>query len=75
MLNTGESSPGSVRGEVVLPREPAGWLPLAGTVLAYLIASIALYSSIHRLGPPRVAMVMNVEPIFTITLASIILGE
>lgn len=65
----------AVRGEVVLPSEPAGWWPLAGTVLAYLVASIALYSAIHRLGPPRVAMVMNVEPIFTITLASIILGE
>jgi drug/metabolite transporter (DMT)-like permease len=64
-----------VRGGVVLPRDPAGWWPLAGTVIAYLVASIALYSSIHRLGPPRVAMVMNVEPIFTITLASIILGE
>jgi len=65
----------AVRGEVVLPREPAGWWPLAGTVLAYLIASVALYSSIHHLGPPRAAMIMNVEPIFTITLASIILDE
>jgi drug/metabolite transporter (DMT)-like permease len=39
------------------------------------MASIALYSAIHRLGPPRVAMVMNVEPIFTIILAGIILDE
>lgn len=65
----------AARGEVVLPRDPAGWWPLTGTVLAYLVASIALYSAIHRLGPPRVAMVMNVEPIFTITLAGIILDE
>lgn len=65
----------AIRGEIVLPRDPAGWWPLIGTVIAYLVASIALYSAIHRLGPPRVAMVMNVEPIFTITLAGIILDE
>jgi drug/metabolite transporter (DMT)-like permease len=65
----------AIRGEVVLPRDPAGWWPLAGTVIAYLVASIAFYSSIHRMGPPRVAMVMNVEPVFTITLAGFILGE
>ena len=62
-------------GELVLPREPAGWWPLAGTVIAYLVASLALYSSIHRLGAPKVAIVMNIEPIFTITLAGIILDE
>jgi len=65
----------AVRGEIVLPGEPAGWRPLAGSVLAYLVASIALYSSIHRLGPPRVAIVMNVEPIFTIVLANVLLEE
>ena len=64
-----------VQGKLVLPRDTAGWWPLAGTVLAYLIASIALYSAIQRLGPPRVAIVMNVEPIFTIILAGIILEE
>ena len=65
----------AARGELVLPRDAAGWWPLAGSVLAYLVAAVALYSSIHRLGPPKVAIVMNVEPIFTIILAGIILNE
>jgi drug/metabolite transporter (DMT)-like permease len=65
----------AIRGELVLPSDPAGWWPLAGTVIAYLIASLALYSSIHRLGAPKVAIVMNIEPIFTISLAGIILDE
>lgn len=65
----------AARGEMVLPRDAAGWWPLAGSVLAYLVAAVALYSSIHRLGPPKVAIVMNVEPIFTIILAGIILQE
>jgi drug/metabolite transporter (DMT)-like permease len=65
----------AVQGELVLPRDTAGWWPLLGTVLAYILASVAFYTAIQSLGPPRVAIAMNVEPIFTISLAGIILGE
>jgi len=65
----------ALRGEVVLPRDPAGWWPLMGSVFAYIVASVALYAAIQSIGPPRVSIIMNVEPIFTITLAGVILGE
>lgn len=64
-----------VRGKLSLPSDPAGWWPLAGCLIAYLIAAVCFYSSISRLGPQKVAMAMNVEPIFTIGLAALILDE
>lgn len=64
-----------VRGKLALPGDPGGWWPLAGSVIAYLIAAICFYSAIAKLGPQKVAMAMNVEPILTISLAALILQE
>ncbi len=64
-----------VRGKLALPSDPGGWWPLAGSVIAYLLAAICFYTAIGRLGPQRVAMAMNVEPIFTIGLAALLLDE
>lgn len=63
------------RGRLALPSDPAGWWPLAGCLIAYVLAAVCFYSAIGRIGPQRVAMVMNVEPIFTISLATVILAE
>lgn len=64
-----------VRGKLALPGDAAGWWPLAGSLLAYMLAAVCFYSAIGRLGPQRVAMAMNVEPILTIGLAALILNE
>lgn len=64
-----------VRGSLALPASAAGWLPLSGTVLAYVVASLCFYTSVRRVGPSRVSMAMNMEPIFTISLAGLILAE
>jgi drug/metabolite transporter (DMT)-like permease len=64
-----------VRGTVDLPRDAAGWWPLAASVAAYLVASLSLYTSIQRAGPANAALIMNIEPISTITLAVALLGE
>lgn len=63
------------RGKLSLPSDPAGWWPLAGCLIAYLFAAVCFYSAIGRLGPQRVAMAMNVEPVLTISLAALILEE
>ncbi|MHA1536041.1 MAG: DMT family transporter [Alphaproteobacteria bacterium] len=63
------------RGRLALPVDADGWWPLAGCLLAYMLAAMSFYSAVGRLGPQRVAMAMNVEPIFTIGLAAAILAE
>ena len=63
------------RGRLALPSDVAGWWPLGGSLLGYLLAAVCFYGAIGRLGPQRVAMAMNFEPIFTIGLASLILAE
>lgn len=64
-----------VRGKLALPSDPGGWWPLAGCLIAYLLAAVCFYSALGRLGPQKVAMAMNVEPILTISLAALILEE
>lgn len=62
----------------VLPAEiPAGaWFGLVGVgVVSTFIAVLAFYGGAHRIGAARASIVSTVEPIWTIVLASVLLGE
>jgi drug/metabolite transporter (DMT)-like permease len=60
---------------------PAGWTPALWTVLASLvviptIVAVALYmGGIRRLGASRAAIASTTEPLFTIALAWMLLGD
>ncbi len=65
-------------GERVLPGQiPAGaWPGLAGiAVFATAVAIQAFYAGVSRLGAARAALVSTLEPVFTVTLAVLLLGE
>lgn len=64
-----------VRGTVDPPHDPVGWWPLAGSVFAYIVAALCLYTSIQRAGAANASLIMNIEPISTISLAAVFLGE
>src|SRR5687768_949052 len=67
-----------VLGQPVLPAQiPGGaWFGLVGIgIVSTFIAVLAFYGGAHRIGAARASIVSTVEPIWTITLASILFAE
>jgi drug/metabolite transporter (DMT)-like permease len=62
-------------GEIWFPTDAAGWAGLIGSALCYAVAMTALLFAAATLGATRVAVVMNVEPLASIVLTFLILGE
>lgn len=52
-----------------------GWGALGVAVLGFAVAFFAMFRGVHLIGPARTAMVMNLEPVFTIALAFALLSE
>ncbi|HUQ43683.1 MAG TPA: DMT family transporter [Candidatus Limnocylindria bacterium] len=67
-----------VLGQPVLPAQiPDGaWFGLIGIgIVSTFIAVLAFYGGAHLIGAARASLVSTVEPIWTITLASLLFGE
>jgi drug/metabolite transporter (DMT)-like permease len=62
-------------GDPHLPHGAAGHLGFAGLLVTFPLAQLALLAAVDRAGPVVTAVVMNVEPLITIGLAVILLGE
>lgn len=59
----------------VLPTLPVGWEGVIGVTLFYAFGTIAIFAASAQVGPSRVGFYMNFEPIATVTLAALILGQ
>ena len=67
-----------VLGQPVLPAQIPGaaWFGLVGIgIVSTFIAVLAFYGGAHRIGAARASIVSTVEPIWTITLASLLFAE
>jgi drug/metabolite transporter (DMT)-like permease len=64
-----------VTGDFVAPVVPSGWVGLAGVAFFYAFAVIGLFSATSKLGPVRVGFFMNFEPISSVMLSALILGQ
>jgi len=53
----------------------SGWLPLLVACFFFAAAFIGLYKAIELLGGAPTAMIFNLEPVFVIFLAAMLLGE
>lgn len=62
-------------GGAVFPVDVIGWAALLALPLFYVVAVIGWYSTIAVLGAMRVAFISNGEPIFTVIMATTLLGE
>ena len=62
-------------GAVWFPTNPGGWAALLGSALCYAVAMTSILYAAAALGATRVAVVMNVEPLASIVLTFLILGE
>ncbi len=60
---------------LMLPDSAAGWALLGAMPVVYLVAMLAFFTAVPMIGPMRAAMINNMEPITTILLAALLLGE
>jgi drug/metabolite transporter (DMT)-like permease len=58
-----------------VPREPAGWYGLAALVVLYGTGFTTLFVSMPRLDMPHNAPALNVEPLATLLLGWLLLGQ
>jgi len=65
----------ALRG-VRLPSTAGGWTAVVAIALVCTVAAVALFlAGLERLGPVRASVYSTVEPVFTILLAAVVLGE
>lgn len=64
-----------VAGKLVLPTTPAATLALGLATLFYLVAILSQFQALARLSAARAAFLLNLEPVVSILLASLILHE
>lgn len=58
------------------PQSMTGWLAVIGIAIISTVASITLFfAGLKRVGPTQAATLSTVEPVFTVILAAVILGE
>jgi drug/metabolite transporter (DMT)-like permease len=61
---------------VHLPQSAKGWSALAGIAIIGTVAAISLFfAGLDRVGPTSASTLSTVEPVFTVALAAIVLGE
>ncbi len=61
--------------DLTLPESALGWAKLTIMGMTVALAQIALFIGIQHVGPTLAAMLMNMEPVFTVCLAVLVLDE
>lgn len=65
----------AAHGEIHLPTTPRGWIGVLGNAASYAIGLTCLFASIRLLGAVRTAVAINLEPVISVALATVVLGE
>ena len=67
---------GLVRGGLPYPRDAGGWTAVAViAAVATVVPMAALFAGIERVGAPTASIVSTFEPVVTVVLAVLVLGE
>ena len=64
-----------VLGELPLPQTTQGWVAFAAIPVFYTIAVTAFFAAVRLIGPVKSGLVMNSEPVFSITFGFVVLGQ
>lgn len=64
-----------VLGDLSLPQTTRGWVGYIGVPLFYTVAVATLFAGIAHIGAVRTSLVMNLEPVASIVLGFILLGQ
>lgn len=62
-------------GHFNLPTDATGWIGFGSTTLCYMCGAIGLYSAIALLGPVKAALVLNIEPVYSMAFGYVLLGQ
>ena len=62
-------------GNLQLPTAGAGWQALALASACYLVAILSQFQALARLSAARAALLLNLEPVVSLLLARLVLGE
>lgn len=58
------------------PDAPAGWIALVGmALLSTVVAIVAFFAGLDRIGPAEASTISTLEPVVTVGLAALVLGE
>jgi drug/metabolite transporter (DMT)-like permease len=63
------------QGGVNLPHSPSGWYGLGGLTVLYGTAFTIMFTLLPRLGVVGNSAIMNVEPVFALVMAWLLLGQ
>jgi drug/metabolite transporter (DMT)-like permease len=61
--------------DVALPNTPRGWTGFIALPIVYTIAVTAFFAAVSAIGSVRASLFMNIEPVVTISLGFVILGQ
>lgn len=64
-----------LQGGPTLPASGSGWVKLGVTSLALAVGYVTLFAGIRAIGPVFASMLMNLEPLITIGMAVVWIGE
>lgn len=64
-----------IAGEISLPGTTEGWVGFIGVPLFYAIAVVTFFAGIAMIGGVRTSLIMNLEPVASIALGFILLGQ
>jgi drug/metabolite transporter (DMT)-like permease len=62
-------------GLFALPETRLGWIGFAGTPVFYTFSIIGLFVGVSLVGPIRSALVMNLEPVWSVVFGYLLLGQ
>ena len=65
----------ALSGDLEPPTGARGWTGLLGNAVAYTVGLSCLFAAIQRLGTVRAAVAVNLEPVVSVVLAGIVLGD
>ena len=65
----------AIAGSFTLPVAQAGWAGLGGVIVFYAFGMIGIFTATVKLGPARTGFFMNFEPIATVLLSAVLLGQ
>lgn len=66
---------GVVLGDVTVPTGGRAWLAFLGAPLFYSFGIITLFVVVGTIGPVRMSLLMNIEPVTSVVLGYLLLGQ
>lgn len=64
-----------IDGDIALPHTVKGWVGYVALPIFYSIATVCFFGAVSMIGSIRAALIMNMEPVFTIAAGFLILSQ